>query len=119
MTGSRRSNPYRAGVIGCGEIGSTIEDKVLDASMRLVLPYGHAPAYQASRRVELVAGADNSVSQRRDFADRWAIPEQQVYADYRAMLACENLDIVSIATPTPLHAEMTLAAVEAGVRGIF
>lgn len=116
---SKRSSPYRAGVIGCGEIGSTIEDHVQGSSIRMGLPYGHAPAYRAVQRVKLVAGADNNAGRRRDFSKRWCIPEQNVYADYREMLERENLDIVSIATPTPLHVEMTLAAVEAGVGAIF
>lgn len=111
--------PYRAGVIGCGKVGSSLEDVMRQTSIRLGMPYGHAAAYRATPRVTLVAGADTDAAQRRAFAERWGVPTAQVYADYQEMLARERLDIVSIATPTPLHAAMALAAVEAGVRAIF
>src|SRR5262245_35129575 len=115
----RRSSPYRAAVIGCGAIGSSIEDDLRDAAIRIGLPYGHAPAYRASARTTLVAGADVDPDRRRAFAQRWDLPPERLYADYREMLARERPDVVSIATPTPLHAEMAFAAVEAGVRAIF
>jgi predicted dehydrogenase len=111
--------PYRAGVIGCGAIGSSIADDIADASLRMGLPYGHAPVYRAVSRTTLVAGADPDAARRRAFAARWQLPAEQVYADYREMLAREQLDIVSIACPTPLHAEIALATAEAGVRAIF
>ncbi|HEY3109747.1 MAG TPA: Gfo/Idh/MocA family oxidoreductase, partial [Chloroflexota bacterium] len=115
----RPSAPYRAGVIGCGAIGSSIEDDLREASFRIGRPYGHAPAYRALPRTALVAGADLDAGRRRAFAERWDLPAERVYADYREMLEREELDVVSVATPTPLHAEMALAAVEAGVRAIF
>ena len=43
---------------------------------------------------------------------------EQIYTDYHEMLARENLDIVSICTWPQLHAEMVIAAAEAGVRAI-
>jgi UDP-N-acetylglucosamine 3-dehydrogenase len=43
---------------------------------------------------------------------------QTVYADYHQMLAKEHLDIVSICTWPHLHAEMTIAVAQAGVRAI-
>jgi predicted dehydrogenase len=113
------AGPYRAGVIGCGAIGSTIEDDIAETSNRMGLPYGHAPVYRAVSRTTLVAGAEPDAGRRHAFADRWQLPSEQVYADYREMLARERLDVVSIACPTPLHAEIALAAVAAGVRAIF
>jgi predicted dehydrogenase len=110
---------YRAAVIGCGAIGSTIEDDIATANYRMGLPYGHAPVYASLARTELVAGADNDAGRRQAFAARWGLADEKVYADYREMLANERIDIVSIATPTPLHAEMTLAAIDAGVKAIF
>jgi predicted dehydrogenase len=115
----RASGPYRAGVIGCGAIGSDIADGLRDAGIRIGLPYGHAPAYRAVDRATLVAGADVDAGRRRAFAERWGLSADRVYPDYRELLQRERLDVVSIATPTPLHAEMAVAAVEAGVRAIF
>ncbi len=117
-TGNRQA-PYRAAVIGCGAIGSTIEDDIGTATYRMGLPYGHAPVYAQLDRTVLVAGADTDEGRRKAFAARWGLDERTVYANYREMLANERIDIVSIASPTPLHAGMTLDAVEAGVRAIF
>jgi len=114
-----RSAPYRAGIIGCGAIGSSIEDDIRDSSIRMGLPYGHAPAYRTLSRTVLVAGADIDAVRRNAFAERWDLSPGQVYANYREMFEHARLDIVSIATPTPLHAEMAIAAVDAGVGAIF
>lgn len=119
MTTHAPSSRYRVGIIGCGSIGSSIEDEMRGAAMRFPLPQGHAPSYQVIPRANLVAGADPDSSRRAAFASRWNVPVDKVYADYREMLAREHLDIVSIATPTPLHAEVALGCVEAGVRAIF
>ena len=115
----RASSPYRAGVIGCGDIGSHISERVKNASHRQPLPFGHAPVYTSMSRVRLLAGADIDPEKRRAFAERWGLPIDRVYGDYREMLEREQLDVVSIATPTPLHAEMAIVAAEAGVRAIF
>ena len=109
---------YRAAVIGCGDVASTIGDDMLGAPGRWVLPHGHAPSYEAAARVELVAAAEIDQERRLAFGERWGIANH-VYADYRDMLHAEQPDVVSIATPTPLHEEMALAAVEAGVKAIF
>lgn len=109
---------YRAAIIGCGDVGSTIGDDMLGNPGRWVLPHGHAPSYEAAARVELVAGAEIDDERRLTFGQRWDIAEH-VYANYREMLEAEQPDIVSVATPTPMHEEMALASVEAGVRAIF
>jgi predicted dehydrogenase len=113
------SNIYRAAVIGCGAIGSSIEDDTINASYRTLLPFGHAPVYHALPRTELVAGADPGEERRRLFSERWSLDPTHVYADYREMLERERIDIVSVATPTPYHVEIALAAVEAGVKAIY
>jgi predicted dehydrogenase len=43
----------------------------------------------------------------------------RVYSDYHEMLQRESLDAVVIATPTELHAPMTMLAAVSGVRGIY
>ena len=69
---------YRAAVIGCGAIGSSIEDDILGAHYRLLLPFGHAPVYHRNPRTDLIAGADPSEERRQLFAERWGLPESQV-----------------------------------------
>ncbi|MGH2458646.1 MAG: Gfo/Idh/MocA family protein [Chloroflexota bacterium] len=111
--------PYRAAVIGCGSVGSDIADRLLQMSVRMALPYGHAPALRAVSRVRLVGGADLDAGRRRAFAERWALPAEHVYPDYHDLLARERIELVSIATPTPSHVEVALAAIEAGARAIY
>jgi predicted dehydrogenase len=110
---------YRAGVIGCGSIGSTIEDRWRSGSMRMGFPAGHASVYVSHLRTGLVAGADLAEQQRQAFAERWQVPTEQMYASFLDMLDRENLAIVSVATPTMSHAEIGLDCVQRGVAGIY
>ena len=109
---------YRAGVIGCGVIGSFIED-TMGTSARFGLPNGHAACYTSMSQTDLVGGADIDAGRRDAFAERWALPEENVYKDYRDFLREQNPYVVSISTPSPHHTDPALAAVEAGVRAIF
>jgi predicted dehydrogenase len=77
----------------------------------------HASAYAQLPEVCLIAGADPDAGARNRFAERRGMAA--VYGDYWALLAQERPDLVSICSPTQLHAEMTFAAVEAGVKAIF
>ena len=89
----------RAGVVGAGILGSQ-----------------HADYLHEHPDVELVAIADI----RPDVATRVAGPlGAQVYSTAQEMLAAQTLDLVVVATPDPLHAEPTLAALEAGVPNII
>jgi predicted dehydrogenase len=71
------------------------------------------PGFEARDDVKVVAVCSRRLAKARALADEFHIPA--AYDDYRAMLAREGLDIVSIVTPTYLHQEMTLAALAAGV----
>jgi predicted dehydrogenase len=64
-----------------------------------------------------VAGSTRDPGRQALFREKHG--ELPVYSDYREMLTREALDIVSIATPAICHAKMTLAALEAGVKGVF
>ena len=109
---------YRAGVIGCGVVGSFIEDTMREAG-RFGLPNGHASCYAAMHEMELAGGADIDAGRREAFSKRWDLPPERVYEEYRELLQTEDLYIVSISTPSPHHTEPALAAVEAGVKAIF
>ncbi len=91
-------DPYRAGIIGCGGIGRK-----------------HAAAFAAIDNVELVAGADSSDKREADYR---ALGMQRFYSDAEEMLAEEELHLVAVCTPPTEHAANTIAAVDAGVRGI-
>ena len=55
------------------------------------------------------------------FRQNWGavFPRVHGYADYREMLACERIDLLSVVTPDHRHAQIVIDAVEAGVRAIF
>ena len=97
------NDPLRAAVIG-GRLGAA-----------------HAYAYARSHRYQLVAICDLNpaifpYSYKRAEIEPGSVVE---YTDYHLMLARENLDVVSVATPDHLHADATCATSEAGVKGIF
>ncbi|WP_277811363.1 Gfo/Idh/MocA family oxidoreductase [Chromohalobacter canadensis] len=61
-------------------------------------------------RVVAVAGGDAQTTRR--FAEHWNIPH--VCADYTQALATLKIDAVILATPSPLHADQTEQAIDAG-----
>ncbi len=106
---------YRGAVIGCGRMGSRIDDE--NKFYHFPYPWSHAGAMVESKRVELVAGADLLPSQREDFKQRWGV--EAVYAEVNEMLAKEKPDFVSITTQHHERAEVILACAEAGVKIIY
>ncbi len=68
--------------------------------------------------VEFVAVADDDADGLRDAGARTGA--ESMYGDYREMLERERLDFVAVCPRwVGCHAEMVIAAAEAGVRGIF
>jgi len=76
---------------------------------------GHLPAYAASGDLEIVAVADTCAARREAAAK--ALPNARIYDDYRSLLAAEasTIDFVDISTPPYAHAEIALAALDAGL----
>jgi len=91
---------YRVAIIGCGGIANA-----------------HAQGWQGVPQARIVAVADIAEEARVAFATKYGVERQ--YADYRHMLDQEKPDIVSVCTWPVLHCEMTMAAAEAGARGIL
>lgn len=112
LAGRRRS--YRAVVIGCGRVGSLLEDDRLRSH-----PCTHAGFWASHPRTRLVAGCDIDPERRADFGARWKIARDHLYEDHVECLSREAPDIVSIATWTESHAEITLAAIRAGAKIIL
>lgn len=104
------SSKYRLGVIGTGKPWRT------EGATGFGMAHGHVKGFQKTERVDLVAVADINRENADAFAEQYGGPK--VYTDYQEMLAKEHLDIVSICTWPHLHAPMTLAAAQAGVRAI-
>lgn len=72
----------------------------------------HLQAYQANTKVQLVAVCDLNEDRARDTANKYHIPN--VYTDYRELLASPEVDAVSICTWNNSHAEISIAALQAG-----
>jgi predicted dehydrogenase len=113
---------YRVGIIGCGRKGSTIDDERRWMTNYDEFPCCHASAYGIARRpfptdTQIVAVCDPSPEKLQDFQRRWGACA--TYTDYRNLLEKEKPDIVSIVTHAPLHAQITIDAAQAGVKGIL
>ncbi len=111
------NSTYRAGIIGLGFIGGA--DQVSgDALHQRVIDLNgtHLDALSNHPHVDLVAGSSRDAGRRERFAQR---TDALTYSDWNKMLAQEELDIVSVATYAPIHAEITIACAEQGVRAIY
>ncbi|MCD2204052.1 Gfo/Idh/MocA family protein [Halobacterium sp. KA-6] len=96
---------YRAGIIGTGGIagmgilGMHDEEAIGKEKIRA----SHAGGYDATAGVKLVAVADVDEEKLERFGDAWDIPEERQYVGHKAMLDAEDLDVVSVCTPSFLH----------------
>jgi predicted dehydrogenase len=107
---------YRAAVVGCGRMGSTIDDEHV-GKPHYPWPWAHAPAIIEARGVELVAGVDLDPDRLADFGRRWGVTA--LYADLREMVAKERPDIVCVTTRSAERAQIVIALAEAGVRAVY
>lgn len=89
-------NQARIGLIGAGWIGSE-----------------HARNLAAHPKAQLVAIADVNRANAEKVKNNHAA-EAAVLQDYQKLLERDDIDAVFICSPNALHAEMTVAAVEAG-----
>jgi len=107
---------YRGAVIGCGRIGSTIDDEHV-AKPQFRYPWAHAPAMIEAKGIDLVAASDLSTDQLDDFKRRWDVTA--LYTDYREMIAKEQPDIVSVTTRAEERADVVMGVAETGVKAIY
>lgn len=103
---------FRAGIVGCGRIGSEFDE---DPKRKRIAT--HAGAYSAVDEVELVGACDMDVDKLEKCGKRWQI--RSLYRDIGEMLKSETLDILSICTWNSTHLDIVEKAVGSGVRAIF
>lgn len=72
----------------------------------------YLPAFRHIADAEVVALASATTSSAQAAAAAFGVPH--AYDDWERMLASHEFDLVCIATPTDMHAPMTLAALDAG-----
>lgn len=87
--------PVQIGVIGTGSISSM-----------------HLNAYKNNEEANIYAVCDLNENRAREAAEKYGA--EKVYTDYRELLADPAIEAVSICTWNNSHAEISIAAVEAG-----
>ncbi|MCZ8511670.1 Gfo/Idh/MocA family oxidoreductase [Paenibacillus filicis] len=77
----------------------------------VIAPF-HAKAIAGHPDAELVAIADVEKDKANKMAEEYAIP--YVYTDYEQMLKQGDIDVISVAVPSGMHGEVTIASAQAG-----
>jgi UDP-N-acetyl-2-amino-2-deoxyglucuronate dehydrogenase len=83
------------GIIGCGRIA-----------------YKHAEAIKKNVKANLLCVCDIIEERAAEYKDKYGAEAH--FTDYRKMLEYSGLDVVNICTPSGMHAEMGIAAAQAG-----
>jgi len=96
----RYGNPLKTVLVGCNTIAAV-----------------HLSALKGLEQFRVTALADIDADRCAALAQAHDVAEH--YTDYQEMLDREKPDVAVVATPNNLHATMTLAAVRAGVRGVY
>lgn len=74
----------------------------------------HLPGIAASPDLELVALCDISEEALRSAREAYGIAPERCFADYRDLVACNDVDVVDISTPNDVHFDVAMAAAQAG-----
>ena len=89
---------FKTGIIGCGGIANG----------------KHMPALSRMADVEMVAFCDIIPDRAVEARNKYGTPDAKVYTDYRELLADPEIDNVRVLTNNRMHAEITIAALDAG-----
>lgn len=93
---SERGETIRVGFVGCGRVTET----------------RHLAALRRVRGVEAFALSDVDAARLSEVAEAYAVARR--YTDWRELVNDEDLDAVAVCVPPALHAQVALAALEAG-----
>ena len=74
----------------------------------------HIKEIQESPKAEIRAICDIDEKKLNTVGDRLGIPAQYRFTDYRALIACPEVEAVEICTPNYLHIPMAMEVVKAG-----
>ena len=115
------SPTYRAALVGLTGIGAARPAQTPDVPLYRPMPNSHASAYHQHPQTELVAVCDLRQEALDAFAEDWGDvwPTAARYTDFGELLANEEIDLVSIATSDHAHADLCVAAAQAGARAIL
>jgi predicted dehydrogenase len=107
----------KVGLIGVGRKALTIDDETRWLLNYDYLPCSQASAFEAYESTKVVALANPGDDAKSSFENRFGAVNH--YDSAQVMLENEKLDIIGIATHAHLHAEMTVLAAQAGVKGVL
>lgn len=88
----------RLGIIGMGGIANG----------------AHLRGLGNASNVKITAICDIDENKLKACGDKLGIDPDKRFADYRDLIACDEVDAVEVCTPNNLHAEMAIAVLEAG-----
>ncbi len=88
----------KLGIVGCGGIANG----------------KHLPSLSKLKNVELVAFCDVEVDKAERAAKQYGTEKAMVYEEYQELLKDESIDVIHVLTPNISHAEISIAAMEAG-----
>jgi len=88
----------KVGIVGCGGIANG----------------KHMPSLSKLGDVEMTAFCDIIEERAGKAADAYGAPGAKVFTDYRKLLELKDISVVHVLTPNVSHAEITIAALEAG-----
>lgn len=93
------SRKLKVAIIGCGGIANG----------------KHLPSlFKLKKDVELVAFCDIIVERAEKAASEYGVPGAKVYENYKDLLQAGDIEVVHVLTPNDSHAEISIAAMEAG-----
>lgn len=90
---------FKVGIIGCGGIAN---GKHMTALAKM------------TQRVEMVAFCDIVPEKAEEAAKKFGAEGAKTYTDYRELLKDGSIDVVHVCTPNDSHADISIAALEAG-----
>jgi predicted dehydrogenase len=98
LGGNRMTKKVSVAIIGCGGIANG----------------KHMPSLSRLETVELVAFCDVLVDRAEKAASEYGSSTAKVYEDYRELLQDDSIEVVHVLTPNDSHAEISVAALNAG-----
>jgi len=103
----------KTGIIGLGRIGSHWDNGILCAH-----PRSHVGAILQNENFKLSAACDSSNANRTRFENEWKL-NIPTYSSVEEMLEREQLEVITVAVPAPVHYPVLKAAVKSRPRIIF
>ncbi|HBL4752549.1 TPA: Gfo/Idh/MocA family oxidoreductase [Listeria monocytogenes] len=88
----------KVGIIGCGGIANG----------------KHMPSLLKTEKAEMVAFCDNVLEKAEAAAKEFGGENASVYTNYVELLQDKSIDVIHVCTPNISHAEISIAAMEAG-----